>query len=54
MTVWVVYMDYGYEGPTEPMGVFSDRSLAEAFTRDPKNYWRSGEWVIEEFTVDEN
>lgn len=54
MTVWVVYADYGFEGPTEPLGVFSDCSLAKAFTRDPKNSWRSGKWVIKKFTVDEN
>jgi hypothetical protein len=53
-TVWVVYLDYGYEGCTEPQGVFSTKDKAEAFTKAPEQYWRSGEWVIEEYTVDES
>lgn len=53
-TVWVVYLDYGYEGFTEPQGVFSTKEKAEAFTEVPEQDWRSGEWVIEQMTIDEN
>jgi len=52
MTIYVCYVDCGYDGYSHPCGVFSTEELAKKFAADNPTEG-DDTWEVEELVVDE-